>query len=48
LFKQVLGKDYNKEDYIEQFSARVPENIKKIERIKKVYITKVSNLDIEV
>jgi len=41
LFKKVIGKDYGKDDYEEQFSLRIPENIAKIERIKNIYHTKV-------
>ncbi len=49
LFKEVLntaggsanGKDYSKEDYIKQFTTRVPENLAKIDRIIKIYRTKV-------
>lgn len=41
LFKKVLGKEYNKEDYDEQFKIRIPECIAKIERIRKIYHTKV-------
>ncbi len=37
LFKEVLNEDYKKEDYEEQFTLRVPENLEKIERIKKYY-----------
>ncbi|MEM3506201.1 MAG: phosphoenolpyruvate carboxykinase (GTP) [Candidatus Bathyarchaeia archaeon] len=37
LFKQVLNKDYRKEDYIKQFTIRVPENLRKIERVKKFW-----------
>ena len=33
LFKQVLNKNYVKEDYIKQFTIRVPENLAKIERV---------------
>ena len=36
LFKQVLGKNYAKEDYIKQFTIRVPENLAKIETGAKV------------
>ena len=43
LFKEVLNKDYAREDYIKQFSLRVPENIKKIDRILEIYRTKVSD-----
>ncbi len=41
LFKSVLGKDYSKKDYNEQFRIRVPECIAKIDRIKNIYHTKV-------
>ncbi|MDA3792973.1 MAG: phosphoenolpyruvate carboxykinase (GTP) [Elusimicrobia bacterium] len=37
LFKEVLDKDYSKEDYKEQFTIRVPEYLNKIERIVKIY-----------
>ena len=41
LFKEVLGKDYTREDYNEQFKTRVPELLAKIDRIKNIYHTKV-------
>ncbi len=34
IFKQLLNKEYTKEDYIAQFTIRVPENLAKIERVK--------------
>jgi len=37
LFSDVLGKEYSKEDYIKQFSVRIPENIAKTERILHIY-----------
>ncbi|NQT05133.1 MAG: phosphoenolpyruvate carboxykinase (GTP), partial [Dehalococcoidia bacterium] len=37
LFRQVRGKEYTKEDYIQQFTIRVPENLAKIERVEKFY-----------
>ncbi|MBS7659806.1 phosphoenolpyruvate carboxykinase (GTP), partial [Candidatus Bathyarchaeota archaeon] len=43
LFRKVLNKDYQKEDYIKQFTIRVPENLAKIERVKKFYREKVSD-----
>lgn len=43
LFKQVLDKDYTHKDYKEQFTLRIPENIAKIDRITKIYKTKVEN-----
>ncbi len=41
LFKEVLGKDYTREDYEEQFTLRIPERIEKKHRIMKIYHTKV-------
>jgi len=41
LFKLVLGKEYSKEEYEEQFKLRIRENIAKIERIKDIYQKKV-------
>ncbi|MFC1944841.1 phosphoenolpyruvate carboxykinase (GTP) [Chloroflexota bacterium] len=37
LFRQVLSKDYPKEDYLKQFTIRVPEILAKIERVVKYY-----------
>jgi len=37
LFKQVLNKEYTKEDYISQFTIRVPENLAKIDRVEKFH-----------
>jgi phosphoenolpyruvate carboxykinase (GTP) len=37
LFKEVLNKDYSKEDYIKQFTVRVPENLAKIDRVEKYH-----------
>ncbi|MCX7661178.1 MAG: phosphoenolpyruvate carboxykinase (GTP) [Candidatus Omnitrophica bacterium] len=37
LFRKVLKKDYSEEDYIKQFTIRVPENLAKIERVKNFY-----------
>ena len=41
LFRQVLGKEYAKEDYVRQFSLRVKENLSKLERVEKFYHTEV-------
>jgi phosphoenolpyruvate carboxykinase (GTP) len=41
LFKETLGKDYQKEDYIQQFTIRVPENLAKIDRIREIYKNRV-------
>jgi phosphoenolpyruvate carboxykinase (GTP) len=43
LFKQVLGKMYTKEDYIKQFTIRVPENIAKIDRVERYHRQNVPN-----
>jgi len=43
LFNQVLGKNYGKEDYIKQFTIRVPENLAKIERVERFYQEKVAD-----
>ncbi len=37
LFKKVLDKEYPENDYIKQFTIRVPENLAKIDRITKIY-----------
>jgi phosphoenolpyruvate carboxykinase (GTP) len=37
LFERVLEKDYSKEDYIRQFTVRVPELLAKIDRIEHIY-----------
>ena len=43
LFKKVLDKNYSEEDYIKQFMIRIPENLAKIERIKKIYTERVKD-----
>ena len=37
LFKQLLNKEYSHDDYVEQFTIRVPENLAKIERVEKFH-----------
>jgi phosphoenolpyruvate carboxykinase (GTP) len=37
LFATVLSKEYGKADYVAQFTLRLPENIRKTERILKLY-----------
>ncbi|MBS3734820.1 MAG: phosphoenolpyruvate carboxykinase (GTP) [Phycisphaerae bacterium] len=37
LFREVRDKDYSQEDYVAQFTIRVPENLAKIDRIEKIY-----------
>ena len=41
LFSDVLGKDYPKEDYIKQFTFRIPENLAKTDRIIRIYKNEV-------
>jgi len=41
LFKEVLGKEYPREEYTKQFTLRIPENLEKIKRITNIYKTKV-------
>ena len=43
LFKQVLGKEYSKDDYVRQFTIRIPENLAKIERIERIYRSDVTD-----
>jgi phosphoenolpyruvate carboxykinase (GTP) len=47
LFKQVLNKNYTKEDYIKQFTIRVPENLAKIERVSRFYQENVTDTPLE-
>lgn len=37
LFREVLGKEYSREDYEKQFMIRVPEFLAKIRRIRRIY-----------
>ncbi len=41
LFKEVLNKNFTKEEYNEQFKIRVKENLAKIDRIEEIYRTQV-------
>ena len=47
LFKQVLNREYAKEDYVKQFTIRVPENLGKIERVQRFYQENVSDTPLE-
>jgi phosphoenolpyruvate carboxykinase (GTP) len=47
LFKSVLNKDYSKEDYIKQFTIRIPENLAKIDRVSRFYQENVSDTPLE-
>jgi phosphoenolpyruvate carboxykinase (GTP) len=48
LFREVRDKEYTKEDYIRQFTIRVPENLAKIERVEKFYKDNVTDTPAEV
>lgn len=37
LFKATLGKDYTREDYVKQFSIRIPNQLAKLDRIEQIY-----------
>ncbi|NLT42306.1 MAG: phosphoenolpyruvate carboxykinase (GTP) [Anaerolineae bacterium] len=41
LFQEVLGREYRREDYVQQFSLRVPENLAKVDRISAHYRERV-------
>jgi len=43
LFRQVLKKEYTKEDYVRQFTIRIPENLAKIDRVEKFHRENVAN-----
>src|SRR3990170_3672811 len=47
LFNQVLGREYLEEDYVKQFTIRVPENLAKIERVQRFYQENVSDTPLE-
>jgi len=42
LFARVAGKEYVQEDYVRQFTLRVPENLAKLDRVEKFYRAEVS------
>ncbi len=41
LFKEHLDTQYTKDDYIQQFMIRLPENLAKLDRVEKIYREKV-------
>ena len=43
LFREVLGKEYSKQDYVRQFTIRVAENLAKIDRIEQFHRANVPN-----
>jgi len=48
LFRQVLNKDYTKEDYLKQFTVRVTENLMKIDRVERFFKENVSDMPVEI
>jgi phosphoenolpyruvate carboxykinase (GTP) len=43
LFRTVRKEDYKLDQYVEQFTIRIPENLAKLERIEKIYAHDVSD-----
>jgi len=41
LFKKVLNKDFSKEDYVKQFTIRIPEQLSKIDRMREIFTKRV-------
>jgi phosphoenolpyruvate carboxykinase (GTP) len=39
LFKDVRGQDYTEQDYIDQFTVRIPELLAKHDRMQEIYAT---------
>ena len=43
LFKQALNKEYTQEDYVKQFTVRIPNLLAKFERVEEIYKAKVDD-----
>jgi phosphoenolpyruvate carboxykinase (GTP) len=43
LFKENLNAQYSRDDYVRQFTIRIPENLAKLDRVEKIYTEKVSD-----
>lgn len=43
LFEETLGEDYSEKDYNKQFTIRIPEHLAKIDRLTKIYKTRVTD-----
>jgi len=41
LFKENLNAEYTRDNYVQQFTIRIPENLTKLDRIEGVYKEKV-------
>ncbi len=48
LFKEVLKKDYTEQDYVNQFTIRIKENLAKIDRVEKFHRENVAQAPAEV
>ena len=48
LFSEVLNKNYSKDDYLKQFSIRVPQNLSKLQRVEQFHRTQVDDAPAEV
>jgi len=48
LFERVLGRQYRCEDYVRQFTLRIPHNLARIERVEEFYRTQVPDAPAEV
>jgi len=48
LFKQIRNKEYTEQDYITQFTIRVPENLLKIKRVRDFWKNKVDDAPKEI
>jgi len=47
LFKQTLNKNYSEEEYVKQFTIRIPENLAKIDRVSRFYQENVTDTPLE-
>jgi len=43
LFRANLSRQYSRQDFINQFTIRVPENLAKLDRVEKIYSEKVAD-----
>ena len=44
LFTQVLNKEYTQQQYVEQFTMRIPENLAKLDRVEKFHRSEMKDL----
>ena len=43
LFSKHLNKDYGKDDYVKQFTIRIPETLAKLDRIERIYKERIAD-----